>query len=51
MLKLYLMPVKERERLGNNGRYYYKEHFNHDKLVAELINHFQGVLKERKELS
>ena len=51
VLKLYLMPVKERERLGNNGRYYYKEHFNHDKLVAELINHFQVVLKERKELS
>jgi len=51
VLKLYLMPVEERERLGNNGRYYYKEHFNHDKLVAELINHFQAVLKERKELS
>lgn len=51
VLKLYLMPVKERERLGNNGRYYYKERFNHDKLVVELINHFEGVLKERKELS
>ena len=48
VLKLYSMPVKERERLGNNGRYYYKQHFNHNKLVAELINHFKVVLKEKR---
>ena len=24
VLKIYLMPVKEKERLSNNGRYYYK---------------------------
>jgi len=51
VLDLYLMPVKEREKLGKNGRYYYKENFNHDKLVAELINHLQEVLKDKKELS
>jgi glycosyltransferase involved in cell wall biosynthesis len=51
VLQLYRMPVIEREKLGNNGRIYYKEHFDHDKLVVELINHFQVVLQNRKELS
>jgi glycosyltransferase involved in cell wall biosynthesis len=51
VLKLYGMSLLEREKLGDNGRNYYKEHFDNDKLVPELINHFQMVLQNRKELS
>jgi glycosyltransferase involved in cell wall biosynthesis len=51
VLQLYRMSAIERERLGSNGRHYYKEHFDHDKLVVELINHFQAVLQNRGELS
>ena len=51
VLKLYRMSYIERETLGGNGRNYYKEHFDNDKLVPELINHFQMVLQNKKELS
>ena len=51
VLQLYRMPVIEREKLGNNGRIYYKEHFDHDKLIVDLVNHFQVALENRKALS
>jgi hypothetical protein len=37
VLKLYRMPANERQALGENGRTYYKEHFDHEVLVSELI--------------
>jgi len=51
VLKLYRMSYIEREILGGNGRKYYKEHFDNDKLVPELINHFQMVIQNKKERS
>ena len=50
ILNLYMMSPEEREIMGNNGRRYYKEHFNHDRLVDQLIDHFQKVLKDGKEI-
>ena len=37
VLKLYRMSANERQALGENGRTYYKEHFDHEVLVGELI--------------
>ena len=51
VLTLYDMPMAEREELGKNGFSYYKEHFNHDKLVIELVSHFESVSQNTKELS
>jgi len=49
ILKLYKMPVIEREKFGANGRKYYKENFNHDKLVDELVKNCQLVIDNKKE--
>lgn len=38
VLRLYRMPAKEREALGQNGRVYYKEHFDHNQLVDQLVD-------------
>lgn len=43
VLKLYRMSAKEREIMGQNGRTYYREHFDHDRLVEELIDHLHGL--------
>ena len=48
VLKLYKMPLQERERLGDNGRRYYNKKFDHDKLVSELINHFETVVQKKE---
>jgi glycosyltransferase involved in cell wall biosynthesis len=37
ILKLYAMSVADRNRLGENGRHYYRRHFDHEQLVDELI--------------
>ncbi len=39
ILQLYELPESEREKMGSNGRRYYQEHFNHDVLVDQLIDH------------
>jgi glycosyltransferase involved in cell wall biosynthesis len=43
VLRLYGMSAEERERLGANGRRYYREHFEHEKLVSDLVGHLRGV--------
>jgi glycosyltransferase involved in cell wall biosynthesis len=47
ILRLYRMSPEERERLGANGRAYYHAHFDHDKLVSNLIDHVQTVIGGR----
>ncbi len=42
--KLHGMSPTERERLGMNGRAYYRKHFDHEKLVRDLIGHLQEVI-------
>ena len=48
ILQLYNMSPLDRKVMGDNGRRYYSEHFNHDILVAQLIEHLQAVSKSRK---
>ena len=49
VLRLYRMPAKERAQLGANGRRYFKAHFDHDKLVDELIAHLRTMSKTVEE--
>ena len=50
VLRLYRLSPGEREKMGENGRRYYQEHFDHDHLVDELIGHLQAVSQGRKEI-
>ncbi len=49
VLQLYRMPAQERAQLGANGRRYFKAHFDHDKLVVELIAHLRSMSKTVEE--
>jgi len=39
VLRLYRMPSQLRSELGENGRKYFKKHFDHNQLVDDLIGH------------
>jgi len=41
VLRLYEMPSDDRDAMGANGRLYFKAHFDHDRLIDELIGHLQ----------
>ena len=41
ILKLHSMSKEERHQLGLNGRKYYEENFDHDKLIDQLIGYLQ----------
>ncbi|MBI5890601.1 MAG: glycosyltransferase family 4 protein [Nitrosomonadales bacterium] len=43
VLRLYQMSVTEREEMGRNGRAYFKEHFDHERLINQLTEHLQEV--------
>ena len=43
VLRLYRKSAEEREEFGQNGRAYYKEHFDHDRLATELIGHLHEL--------
>ncbi len=43
ILQMYQMPAEDRMRLGANGRRYFKAHFDHDKLVVELMAHLRAM--------
>jgi len=49
VLQLYQMPAEDRARLGGNGRRYFKAHFDHDKLVEELMAHLGATSKSVEE--
>ena len=49
VLRLYQMPAEDRARLGANGRRYFKAHFDHDKLVDELMAHLRAMSKTIEE--
>lgn len=46
ILHLYRLSPAEREKMGEHGRRYYQEHFNHDRLVDQLIGHLEKVLRK-----
>lgn len=48
IMKLYSMPSTDRDRLGENGRRYYRKHFDHEHLVDELISHLKSVMKAKE---
>lgn len=43
VLQLYKMPAEQRAQLGVNGRRYFKAHFEHDKLVDQLLVHLRAM--------
>jgi glycosyltransferase involved in cell wall biosynthesis len=49
VLHLYRMTEAERDALGVNGRSYYLEHFDHDRLVDVLVEHFKSVIRRQGE--
>lgn len=48
VLQLYRMSESEREELGRKGRAYFHEHFDHEKLVDQLIVQLQEVVENKK---
>jgi glycosyltransferase involved in cell wall biosynthesis len=46
ILEMRAMPREKRFELGENGRRYYSQHFNHEKLMAELIHYLESVIVE-----
>jgi glycosyltransferase involved in cell wall biosynthesis len=49
VIKLYKMSIDDREKFGTNGREYFSENFNPDKLANELIYNFEEVIQNKKE--
>jgi len=48
ILNLYRQSPDERKIMGDNGRRYYQEHFDHDHLVEQLIGYLQTVSQRGK---
>ena len=46
-LKMFNMPKSERDRLGDNGRVFFKLHFDHDMLTDRLISLINSVVEPR----
>lgn len=46
VLKLYRMTGEERAQMGANGRRYFKSHFDHEKLMDELMMHLAAMSAE-----
>lgn len=49
VMQLYKMPAEQRAQLGANGRRYFKTHFEHDKLVNELLAHLCAMSATARE--
>jgi glycosyltransferase involved in cell wall biosynthesis len=49
VLQLYRMSPEDRAQFGINGRCYFKENFDHDKLVDDLIAHLRAMSKMTEE--
>jgi len=48
VLKLSNMSQAERDQMGSNGKLFYERHFDHGKLVDELLVHFLDVAEKRR---
>lgn len=49
ILRLYRLPPEERSALGENGRRYYRQHFDHEYLIDQLMNYLSAVCRKEKE--
>lgn len=47
IVTLYQMSDSEREQMGVNGRAYFKQHFDEDMLITELIKHFEKLTLDK----
>ena len=43
VLQIVEMTDAERERMGENGRVFFRQHFDHDKLIDRLITYFSDL--------
>ncbi len=48
ILRLSQLSPEERSKMGENGRRYYQEHFDHGHLVKLLIGHLQSVCETKE---
>ncbi len=48
ILKLYKLSKEEQLKMGENGRAYYKSHYDHESLVDNLVEHFSRVSISQK---
>lgn len=49
VLQLFQMTPAERDKLGVNGRRYFKNQFDHDMLTEQLIEHVRAVSESHRE--
>lgn len=49
VLQIVSMTAVDRERLAENGRAFYREHFDREKLVDQLILYLSGTAQETEE--
>jgi glycosyltransferase involved in cell wall biosynthesis len=49
VLRLFQMTAEERAILGENGRRYFKDHFDHNVLTDQLIGHFKAVAEHHRK--
>jgi glycosyltransferase involved in cell wall biosynthesis len=48
VLELRAMSGTERGKMGERGRGYFEEHFDHERLAEQLIGHFGAVSRKRE---
>lgn len=48
ILKMYKMTDEERLQLGENGQDYFKENFDEDALINDLVKHFECLVAKGK---
>ena len=48
VLHMYHMAPAERDKLAANAQAYYHEHFDHEKLISELIVHLEDLVKNKR---
>lgn len=49
IIRLYKTPISKHEQMGKNGRKYYYENFEHDRLVEQLIKYFKSVCHDKEK--
>jgi glycosyltransferase involved in cell wall biosynthesis len=50
ILSLYQMPADQRRKIGENGRVYYRNHFDHEVLIDQLIDHLNAYATKKEML-
>lgn len=48
VLKLYGLSEEERDHLGRNGKAYFKDNFDHLKLMHALVGYLEKIIKDAK---